>query len=285
MGGPTWAGAGRGGCALGSQHFFAPYYSQDATTLAAREVLEHIPPDASVQAPDALLPHLAERRTVHREPPPERHVDYWVLDVSHRERYAGQGTLLRTAEEPRVRALMAREDRGVRVYQPPFVLLQRGLSPRAALGAFLDTESTESTVSIESTDDREAGDSAARTLTRCLTVTHVTHLPRATERGAVRLHFRAHGPCPADLALRVGTHAHPRRVELLFGGAVSPVVLQAGDQIFTDVPRVVVGSRDVTHIHVGALRSSGARPEPGDPTSVALPLPSQLADPASPTSD
>jgi hypothetical protein len=209
-----------------------------------------------VQAPYALLPHLAERRAVHRPPPPERDVDYWVLDVSHRERYAGQGTLLRTAEEPGVRSFMARADRGVRVYQPPFVLLERGLSPRAALTAFMDTETPER--------------ASVTALTGCLSVTHVSRRPASAD---VRLHLLAHGPCPADLALRVGTQVRPRRVELLFGGAVSPVTLQAGDRVFTDVARAVVGLRPAAHIHVGALRSSGARPEPGDPTSVALPLP------------
>ncbi|MBK6812306.1 MAG: DUF2079 domain-containing protein [Sandaracinaceae bacterium] len=122
-----------------SLRFFAPYYREDARTEAGRAVLAVIPPDASVQAPDVLLPHLAERQTVHRAAPPERRVDFWVLDVSHRDRYAGQGTLLRTSEEPRVRDLMARSDRGVLLYRPPFVVLERGRDPRAALAAFEDT--------------------------------------------------------------------------------------------------------------------------------------------------
>ncbi|MBK6579677.1 MAG: DUF2079 domain-containing protein [Sandaracinaceae bacterium] len=121
-----------------SLRFFAPYYREDARTEAGRAVLAVIPPDASVQAPDVLLPHLAERQTVHRAAPPERRVDFWVLDVSHRDRYAGQGTLLRTSEEPRVRDLMARSDRGVLLYRPPFVVLERGRDPRAALAAFED---------------------------------------------------------------------------------------------------------------------------------------------------
>jgi uncharacterized membrane protein len=238
-----------------SLRFFAPYYREDARTEAGRAVLAVIPPDASVQAPDVLLPHLAERQTVHRAAPPERRVDFWVLDVSHRDRYAGQGTLLRTSEEPRVRDLMARSDRGVLLYRPPFVVLERGRDPRAALAAFEDTT--------------DAGEHPAVALTACLAITHATALPA----GAVRLHLRATGPCPADLALRVGTQPRPRRVELLFGGAVSPVHLRAGDQVFTDNEAVLV-DREVGGgvLHVGALRSSGARPDPGDPTSVMVPV-------------
>jgi len=237
-----------------SLRFFAPHFSDDARTLAGREVLAAIPNEASVQAPDVLLPHLAERQSVHRMVPPERRVDFWVLDVSHRDRYAGQGTLLRTSEEPRVRAFMARDDRGVRLYRPPFVLLERGLNPRAALTAFRDTEAP-----IDLPVDR---------LTDCLGITHATRLTD----GGVRLHLRAFGPCPTDLALRMGDTARPTRVDLLFGGAASPAHLQAGDRMASDHGAVVPEGVAIRWLHVGALRASGARPNPGDPTSVALSL-------------
>jgi uncharacterized membrane protein len=237
-----------------SLRFFAPYYREDARTEAGRAVLAAIPPDASVQAPDVLLPHLAERQTVHRMVPPERRVDFWVLDVSHRDRYAGQGTLLRTSEEPRVRDLMARSDRGVLLYRPPFVVLERGRDPRAALAAFEDPEPR-----IEA---------PTHWLTDCLGITHATRLAH----GGVRLHLRASGPCPADLALRLGGAARPTRVDLLFNGAVSPAQLQAGDVMASDHEAVVTEGTAMSLLHVGSLRASGARPNPDDPTSVALSL-------------
>lgn len=276
------AGYVAGGCGPLSLRFYLPYFVAGEDTLAAREVLAQIPADAPVQAPDALLPHLAERPTLHRAAPPERRVDYWVLDVSHRARYAGQGTLLRTAEEPFVRAFMAREDRGVRAYAPPYVLLERGYDPRAALTAFREEGAVAQGVTAAP---------APRLLTSCLSVTHATRAPgsprasdssgaRATSEttppegsAAVRVHFVAHGPCPTDLALRVGTRERPRRVELLFGGAASPALLRAGDRVFTDVADLLpAGATQPTQVYVGALRSSGARPDPHDPTTLPVPL-------------
>ena len=55
-------------------------------------------------------------------------------------------------------------------------------------------------------------------------------------------------------------------------------VVHYGDSIparYAELERQVVnehGAFPASHVYVGTLRSSGARPEPGDPTSVALPL-------------
>ena len=84
----------------------------------------------------------------------------------------------------------------------------------------------------------------------------------------------ASAPCPADLALRIGTERRPRRVDLLFGGWLSPVHLRRGDRLVS-AHRVAEGlGRDLRSrgLRVGALRQSGARPEHADPVSIEVPL-------------
>jgi len=63
-------------------------------------------------------------------------------------------------------------------------------------------------------------------------------------------------------------------VDLLFDGWLSPVHLRAGEWVWSphrlteqDLHRIL---RD--GLRVGALRSSGARVEPGDPTAVNVPV-------------
>src|SRR5690606_5560195 len=106
-----------------SRDFDRAAFEPDAASYAARKVLAAIPDAASVQAPDPLLPHVAERPIVRRAPPPEAGTDYVVLDVSHRERYARSEDLLRTMEEPIVRRWLARPDHALLVYAPPYALL------------------------------------------------------------------------------------------------------------------------------------------------------------------
>ena len=64
-------------------------FEMDESSMAAQRVVDFIEPNASVQAPDLLLPHLAERKELHRAPPNaiDFSSDVVVLDVSHRRRY------------------------------------------------------------------------------------------------------------------------------------------------------------------------------------------------------
>lgn len=208
-------------------------YWPDARTDASRKLLTNIEA-GSVQAPDPLLAHLAERPRVHRAPPPDRGADQVVLDVSHRARYAGQESLLRTIEEPLVRAWLARAEYGVVAHEPPWLLLRRGADPRARL---------------ERSDQQ--GDGQA--LCGCLALLAAQHTG-----GELALHLQATGPCPDDLALRFDDGS----AALLFGGEVGPRHLRAGD-------RVVSRHRHARPTTVQAIRSSGAPPEPGD---VPVPL-------------
>ncbi|HJK93270.1 MAG TPA: DUF2079 domain-containing protein, partial [Polyangiaceae bacterium LLY-WYZ-15_(1-7)] len=234
---------------------FAAAYRPDARTDASEAIVEAIRAlDAeagaphALQAPDPLLAHLAERPRIHRAPPPDRNADLVVLDVGHRDRYAHQETLLRTSEEPGVRAWQARTGWGVVAQRGPWLLLARGHEDRAP-------------------PDPAPREEGAQRLTGCLSITHATE----TARG-LRLHLHAHGPCPADLALRLGEGRRPRRVDLLFGGRVSPAKLRAGERVVSEHPFDAQLPTAPGSLRVGALRSSGARPAHGDPTSVPVPL-------------
>jgi len=96
----------------------------------------------------------------------------------------------------------------------------------------------------------------------------------ALEPRAITLELFALGPCASDLAVRLGADLSPKRVDLLFDGLLSPAHLRAGDQLrsrhtLDPAERAAI---QLHGLHVGALRSSGARPEPGDPISVFAPL-------------
>ncbi|HJL16551.1 MAG TPA: DUF2079 domain-containing protein [Sandaracinaceae bacterium LLY-WYZ-13_1] len=239
-----------------SLDFEADAYRPDANTAAARAIVSAIPDDASVQAPYALLPHLAERKTLHRTSSPEANDDFYVLDVSHRRRFAGDEDLLRTVEEPPVRTWLAREDHALVRAAGDYLLLERGRAPRDGLGGH----------AIRGTDD----DARAGTrLAACLA------LRAATLRGDVlELDFVARGPCPNDLAVRLGPEERAERVDLLFGGWLSPRHLRRGDLVRSrhhlgpDLRARILEER----LRVGLLRQSGARPEHADPMSVTVPL-------------
>jgi uncharacterized membrane protein len=238
-----------------SRDFARADFSYDDSSASARNVIALIGPDASVQAPDALLPHLAERTLVCRVPPPERGTDFIVLDVTHRARFAHAEDLLRTTEEPLLRRWLARSDYGVVFVDPRLLVLRRGVSPRSGLGRryFAGFAPPSSGVS----------------LTDCIAV-------RAAELRSDRLTLElvARGACPGDLAVRLGADEHPRRVDLLFDGLLSPMHLARGDLLrsthaLSPAERSAIVQRG---LHVGALRSSGARPHPYDPISVEVPL-------------
>lgn len=235
------------GITLGTQGVApdSPDFRWDARSAASARVVAAIgEAPRSLQAPDPLLPHLAERPRVHRAPPPDRAAELVVLDLSHRQRYAHQENLLRTVEEPLARTWLARPDYGPVLHAPPWLLLESGADPRGLLR-------------------RARPRGTPRRLTSCLSV-------QAAYRDAsdLVLELRAHGPCPNDLALRLGPEPRPRRVDLLFGGAASPAHLRDGDVVVSRHPDL--GSLDT--LYVGALRSSGAPPDPTDPAAVPVPL-------------
>jgi len=256
--------AGAGSIAAGgypwSRDYPASAFVPDAATADRAAVLAAIPDGASVQAPDPLLPHLSERRVVHRAPPPERGTEFVVLDVAHRQRFGGTATLLRTQQEPQVQRWLARADHGVVQVSDSLLLLRRGGDPRAGVAARYFTGGAAG-------PDRGAGSGAV--LTDCLAVTGAT-----LEGAALELRLRARGGCPADLAIRLGSAERPEHVQLLFDGVLSPVHLRAGDTLRSThtLPPEVSATIARGGLRIGALRTSGAPPNKHDPPSVAVTL-------------
>jgi uncharacterized membrane protein len=236
----------------GAPAFSLADFRADRATAARRAVIARVGRSASVQAPDALLPHLSERRLVHRAPPPERKTDFVALDVTHRRQFARRDTLLRTVQEPLVRRWLARPDHRVVLAAGDLILLQRNLSPRGGLVRRYFT-------GVASPD-------VGRALTSCLAIRNAE-----LSSDDLRLHFVARSSCPDDLALRLGSTPRPARTDLLFDGLLSPAHLARGDAVVSTHPLTATERNAITEgLYLGTIRSSGARPRPSDPTSLLI---------------
>jgi hypothetical protein len=239
----------------GSLNFPIDRYRPDEDTEAIAAMLAQVPGEVGVQGPDALLPHLAERQSVRRGPPPDANEDWVILDASHRRRYAQREDLLRTTEEPTVRDWLARPSYGLLATGGPYLLLRRGLDPRESLGMRARVG--------------EADPESGQRIAACLAIRGAR-----VEGDRLLLELVARGPCPADLAIHIGTSRRPRRTDLLFDGLLSPAHLRRGDLLLSEHSLRAADRRRFQErgLRVGALRSSGARPEHEDPVSVAVPI-------------
>ncbi|HEX6240709.1 MAG TPA: DUF2079 domain-containing protein [Polyangiales bacterium] len=241
-----------------SHDFDARAFQADDASDSARAVLAQIRPSHSAQAPDPLLPHLAERTTLRRAPPPDPTIDMVVLDVSHRSRFARREDLLRTSEEPVIQAFSARGTHGLRVYAPPYALFERGLPPRSAPAA---------AACFVVDADRVAAQGVP--LTRCLSALDAT-----LQGERVTFRVRVHASCRADLALRFGPKHAPWRVELPCDGRISPAHWRAGDVLRSShllQPKELAAAR-AGELWLGALRADGKAVEEGDPLAIPLPV-------------
>ena len=247
-------GSVRNGGMPWSRDFDAAAFVADAYTAEAERTVASIAPRGSVQAPDPLLPHLAERSEIYRAPPPDLNAQFVVLDVSHRRRYAKSEDLLRTIEEPGTRTWLARRDYGLIHVEQSLLTLRRGSDPRSGIALrYLP---------------HEQGQQSGIPLTRCLTLLSAWLDPQGLE-----LELSAQAPCPNDLALRIGSETRPRRVDLLFDGLLSPAQLRdeyaVSWHVLTSLERARILERG---LRIGALRSSGEPPEQGDPVTFLVPL-------------
>lgn len=228
-------------------------FTPDADTMAARALTELVPADASVQAPYALLPHFAERKRLYRTSSPECNADWYVLDIGHRRAYSGREDLIRTAEEPPVRDWLAREDHRIAFAGGDLLLLERSHHPREGWGA-------RAIVGRAEIDE-------GRTLTACLALAEAS-----LSHDVLTLRLVARGPCPSDLALRIGVGDRPERVDLIAAGWLSPRHFQAGDLIESRhrVSPAELAAYARNGLRIGAIRQSGARPEHDDPNSIPV---------------
>jgi len=244
--------------------FVRDTFTRDAAQIVAQiEALDRVAIDgapgaapSSVQGPDALLPHLAERKKVHRGPPPDRGDDFVVLDVRYRARFRHQEALVRTDEEPIIRDWLVRPGYGVIAATPSLLLLKLGADPRQGAVARRYLIGT-------------ADPNVGTQLTACLAVRS------ARLRGdTLVLDLVAGGGCPRDLVLRLGVGWRARRVDPLMDGVLSPAHLRRGDRVRSE-HELEPGLRQLIverGLRLGVLRQSGARPEPTDPMSVGVPL-------------
>lgn len=229
----------------------------DTRTARAGAIVDLVPEEASVQAPYALMPHLMERAWIAASPPPDRDFDTVIVDLSVREGYQGKDTILRTDEEPFLRAWLGRDDYGLVAFESPYALLRRGAEARAWARS--------QGVLIASGANFEE----ARAITACL------HVRSARLDGDdVVIEFVAAGGCDKDLAIRFGDVYRAERVELPFAGLLNPAQLYSGDVV---VSRHVLSAEERlgvldTGLCVGAVRQSGVRPDKKDPVSVCLEL-------------
>lgn len=240
-----------------SLHFDPAAFEDDVRTLAMRAITTDVPATASVQAPDTMLAHLAERLVLHRAPPPEMNAQFVVLDLAHRRAFRHHEELVRTDEEPIARFWLARDDHALIAAVGDFVLLERGLDPREG-------------VDIERyvIGHASATDVGTR-LTECLRLESAR-----LEDGAVELVLVARGACPDDLALRIGTGLRPRRVDLIADGLFSPAHFRSGDRIRSTHVLSRLEEQAISHdgLRIGAIRASGARPVHDDPLSIEVAL-------------
>ncbi|MCC7541083.1 MAG: hypothetical protein IT379_32995 [Deltaproteobacteria bacterium] len=176
--------------------------------------------------------------------------------------------MLRSTEEPWARALSRRW--ALRGATPRYLLFRRWRPPRSGLFRhYLGARFTEAELP------------APIRLTGCLALTHAGVFGSDAGPATFAFAFRADGPCPDDLALRLAEvrprdTIDPRTVvnDLLCDGLASPALFGEGDVVWSVHDPIGLRVRDAARegVLVGLVRESGARPERSDPTWVEVPL-------------
>lgn len=249
--------------------FDATHHRPDARQPALDALLSRIPPDASVSAPDFVLPHLAERRRFHREPPPPRAIDYRVVSLEHRARYLGSQSLWRSVEEPPLRGALFWRRYGVYEVHGDFVVLRERWPVREyARGRYVEFD----------LDDRTHA--AHADVGGDLAVAGWGMVP-LQDGARVVLLLKVKRALPFDLGLEVGwgpMRPHLDREDpehtwafLPFDGLFMPPFCRVGEVVRTEVVLPVrVEVLAAQGIWFGARRVDGSRLDPASPHWVRL---------------
>jgi uncharacterized membrane protein len=248
-----------GGSPLGAR-FDREAYRLDPRAAAIARVIRVVPEGASVQAPERMLAHFAERRVLARPPPPERNTDFVILDAWSRRVHRHHESLLRTDEEPTLRDWLARTDHALVAAEEDILVLARGRAPDEGIARARY---------VRGRAPLEVG----RPLTACLALEGAS-IRRGGDRDALVLTLVARGPCDTDLALRIGWGYRPGRVDPIADGLLSPAHFRAGDRIESVHPMAAQELESIrAHgLRVGAIRQSGARPTHEDPVALDVAL-------------
>lgn len=254
--------------ALG-RRFDPSHHRADARQPSLDALLSRLPSDASVSAPDFVLPHIAERRRIHREPPPPRAIDYRILSMEHRARYLGSQSLWRSEEEPLLRGALFWRRYGLYEVHGDFALLRERWPVRGyARGRYVEFEVDPRTHAAHA----DVGDDLAV----------AGWGMEALQDGArVVILLKVKRPLPFDLGFELGWGAmrpHLDREDpartwafLPFDGLFVPPFCHTGEVVRTEVvvpERVEVLAAQ--GVWFGARRVDGSRLDPASPHWVRL---------------
>lgn len=228
-------------------------YLKDLDSIAGRRIVDRIPASVSVQAPDKLLAHLSERPLVKRGPLMDRPTDsltqFVVIDTGYRQHYIGQEALLRTTEEPQVRAWLARKDYEIIAYEKPFLLLQHNVRfPTSYQATWLHAAPQHP---------------MKRKVTQCLRLDGYELKAQALE-----LTFHVSAQCRDDIAIRFEYPLRKWRTDLLCEGSFAPSKFPVGHWI-RSVHTINSEENEMLtsnpSFSIGMVRSDGKTVEPSDP--------------------
>jgi hypothetical protein len=244
-------------------------YAADARQAALDTLVDLLPREASVSAPDHLLPHLAERLRLFRAPPPARRIDYLVLSTDHRALFAGRQELWRSDEERLVRGTLSRRKYGVFAVVGPYLVLRVGWPVRSwARTRYVDF------------DPDPRARAAHLPAGPSLTLAGWGRSPQPHGTHVVLL-LVATRPWPLDLGLELGwgpMRPHLDRQDPTstyafqpFDGVFLPMYVRVGEVVRTEVDLPATAAELSGGLYLGARRVDGSRLDPSGPHWVRLP--------------
>jgi uncharacterized membrane protein len=121
----------RNGATPLSRHWNTQQFTNDSRATSLREIERRVRPSVLVVAPDELLAHIADRPVFQRLDHWTRSTDDLVLGLRHRGRFALTQEAWRCAEERLVRNILGGARYGAVYANNDYILLRRGVSPRA----------------------------------------------------------------------------------------------------------------------------------------------------------